>query len=225
MIKYTTLLFDNDDTLMDFGDAERQGIERTFLDNNIPYNEEILKHYSAINLSFWKRFERGEIEKSEIFAGRFRQFSEETGYRLDPEKLAREYMVNLSYGHKCIDGAKELIASLYGKYDLYIITNGDSKTQDRRIADSGLLEYFCDVFVSEKTGFQKPHIGYFNYVLEHIREKDKSKILVIGDSPTSDILGGNNAGLDTCWYNPKRKTADYTPTYEIHELTELYNCL
>ncbi len=224
-MKYTTLLFDNDDTLMDFGDAERQGIERTFKDNGIPYSEEILKLYSGINLSFWKRFERGEIEKKEIFAGRFAEFSKQTGFPLEPEKLAREYMVNLSYGHKCIDGAKELLESLYGKYDLYIITNGESKTQDRRIADSGLRGYLADVFVSEKTGFQKPNVGYFDYVLSHIREKNRSKILVIGDSPTSDILGGKNAGLDTCWYNPKRMTADCIPTYEIHTLSELYSCL
>ncbi|MBQ5798393.1 MAG: HAD-IA family hydrolase [Clostridia bacterium] len=199
-MKYTTLLFDNDDTLMDFLDAERQGIERTFKENGIPYTEELLKSYSAINLSLWKLFEKGEI--------------------------AKEYFSNLQYGHKCIDGAYELISNLYKDYDIYVITNGESNTQAKRIKDSGLLPFYKGVFVSEKTGYQKPHIEYFNYVFARINEKDKSKILVIGDSLTSDIKGGINAGLDTCWYNPKGAVSgDIQPTYEIHNLSELYNCL
>ncbi len=225
-MKYTTLLFDNDDTLMDFGDAERQGIERTFLANNIPYNEELLKSYSAINLSLWKLFEKGEIEKERIYTERFRLFSQKHNIPLDEEKISKEYFSNLQYGHKRIDGAYELIEKLHKDYDIYVITNGESSTQARRIKDSGLLPFYKDVFVSERTGYQKPHIGYFNYVFERINEKDRSKILVIGDSLTSDIQGGINAGLDTCWYNPKRKPREkIVPTYEINSLEELYLCL
>ncbi len=224
-MKYTTLLFDNDDTLMDFGDAERQGIERTFRQNGVPYNEEIRALYSAINLSFWKRFERGEIEKKEIFTGRFKEFSRQTGYPLDPQKVAADYLINLGFGHKCIDGAYELLSSLYGKYDIYLVTNGDSKTTEKRVADSGLGVFYKDVFVSEASGYQKPQREYFQYVFERVREKDKSKMLIIGDSLTSDIAGGMNAGIDTCWYNPRGAKTDLSPTYEIHSLEELYNCL
>ncbi|MBQ2274799.1 MAG: YjjG family noncanonical pyrimidine nucleotidase [Clostridia bacterium] len=225
-MKYTTLLFDNDDTLMDFLDAERQGIERTFKENGIPYTEELLKSYSAINLSLWKLFEKGEIAKEKIYTERFRLFSEKHGIPLDENKIAKEYFSNLQYGHKCIDGAYELISNLYKDYDIYVITNGESNTQAKRIKDSGLLPFYKGVFVSEKTGYQKPHIEYFNYVFARINEKDKSKILVIGDSLSSDIKGGINAGLDTCWYNPKGAVSgDIQPTYEIHNLSELYNCL
>lgn len=224
-MKYTTLLFDNDDTLMDFGDAERQGIERTFLENGVPYNEEIRALYSGINLSFWKRFERGEIEKKEIFTGRFKEFSRQTGYPLDPVKVAADYLKNLAFGHKCVDGAYELLNSLYGKYDIYLVTNGDSKTTEKRVKDSGLGVFYRDVFVSEASGYQKPQREYFQYVFERVREKDKSKMLIIGDSLTSDIAGGMNAGIDTCWYNPRGAKSDIKPTYEIHSLEELYKCL
>ncbi len=225
-MKYTTLLFDNDDTLMDFGDAERQGIERTFLQNGIPYTPEILASYSAINLSLWKRFERGEIQKHEIYTERFRLFKEKLGFDFDINKVSDDYIINLEYGHTCINGAIDLLKNLHNKFSIYIVTNGNQRTQDRRIGDSGLLPYCDGVFVSESSGYQKPHIGYFNYVFEHIKEKDKSKILIIGDSLTSDIKGGINAGIDTCWYNPNKKSCDdIKPKYEIQALEELYSIL
>lgn len=224
-MKYTTLLFDNDDTLMDFGDAERQGIIRTFEQNGVPCSEEHISLYSAVNLSFWKRFERGEIEKKEIFTGRFKEFSRLTGYSLDPEKVAADYLRNLAFGHKCIDGARELLSSLYGKYDIYLVTNGERKTTEKRVADSSLGGFYKDVFVSEASGYQKPQKEYFDYVFERIREKDKSRILIIGDSLTSDIAGGINAGIDTCWYNRRGESTELLPTYEIHALEELYDCL
>ncbi len=225
-MKYSTLLFDNDDTLMDFGDAERQGIERTFLQNGIPYNADILASYSEINLSLWKRFERGEIEKHQIYTERFRLFREKHQFDFDIDKVSEDYIINLEYGHTCIDGALELLKTLFGKYYIYIVTNGNKRTQDKRIGDSGLLPYCNRVFVSESSGYQKPHIGYFNYVFEHIEEKDKSKMLIIGDSLSSDIMGGINAGIDTCWYNPKRqKCENIKPKYEIQALDQLYSIL
>ena len=154
-MKYTTLLFDNDDTLMDFLDAERQGIERTFKENGIPYTEELLKSYSAINLSLWKLFEKGEIAKEKIYTERFRLFSEKHGIPLDENKIAKEYFSNLQYGHKCIDGAYELISNLYKDYDIYVITNGESITQAKRIKDSVLLPLYKFVFLSEKRGYRK----------------------------------------------------------------------
>lgn len=225
MAKYTTLLFDIDDTLLDFLDAERQAIERTFSQNGIPFDEELLRSYSAINLSLWKRFEKGEIEKGFIIEERFRIFGEKHRLSFPVEKVAKEYISNLMYGHTCIAGAPELMRSLYGKYDIYAVTNGISLTQFKRIKDSGLEPYFSDIFVSETTGHQKPSIEYFRYVFEHIKEKDLSKILLIGDSPTSDIRGGNNAGIDTCWYNPHGKPISDVPTYEIDTLEKLHNCL
>lgn len=224
-MKYTTLLFDNDNTLMDFYAAERQGIERAFKKHGLPYNDEILKLYSDINQSFWEMYERGEIEKSEIYEGRFKKFSEVTGYKFDTAAMRYDYVDALRFGYDCIEGARELLESLYKDYDIYIVTNGEQKTQDQRIAHSGLLPYCKGVFVSEVTGYQKPHKGYFNYVFEHIEEKDKSKILMIGDSPSADIAGGIAAGLDTCYVNLYGKKCDITPTYEITALKDFYKCL
>ncbi|MBR3593066.1 MAG: YjjG family noncanonical pyrimidine nucleotidase [Clostridia bacterium] len=224
-MKYTTLLFDNDNTLMDFYAAERQGIKRAFVANNIPYTEEILRHYSAVNQSFWEKYERGEIEKSEIYVGRFVQFKKETGFKFDPPKVAADYIDALRFGYDCIDGAVDLLKSLCDTYDIYIVTNGEQRTQDQRIAHSGLLPYCKGVFVSEVTGYQKPHIGYFNYVFDHINEKDKSKILMIGDSPSADIAGGKAAGLDTCFVNLFGRSCDTEPTYEITALKDFYKCL
>jgi len=225
MKKYTTLLFDNDNTLMDFYAAERQGIERAFKKHGLVFNDEILKLYSDINQSFWESFERGEIEKSEIYEGRFIKFSEVTGYKFDTAQMRIDYVDALRFGYDCIDGAVELLRSLYKDYDIYIVTNGEQKTQEQRISHSGLLPYCKGVFVSETTGYQKPHIGYFNYVFEHIAEKDKRKILMIGDSPSADIAGGKAAGLDTCFVNLYGKKCDITPTYEITKLEDFYKCL
>ncbi len=224
-MRYTTLLFDNDNTLMDFYAAERQGIERAFKKHGLPYNPEILKIYSDINQSFWEMYERGDIEKSEIYEGRFIKFSEVTGLKFDTAKMRVDYVDALRFGYDCIEGAVELLKSLYEDYDIYIVTNGEQKTQDQRIAHSGLLPYCKGVFVSEVTGYQKPHKGYFDYVFEHIEEKDKSKILMIGDSPSADIAGGIAAGLDTCYVNLYGKKCDVTPTYEITALKDFYKCL
>ncbi len=225
MKKYSTLLFDNDNTLMDFYAAERQGIERAFKKNGVPYSAELLKLYSEINQSFWEMFERGEIEKSEIYEGRFKRFAEVTGYRFDTAKMCADYIDALRFGYDCIDGAVELLRDLCGDYDIYIVTNGEAKTQNQRIGNSGLLPYCKGVFVSETTGYQKPHKGYFDYVFSHIEEKDKRKILMIGDSPSADIAGGAAAGLDTCFVNLYGRKSSVKPTYEITRLKDFYKCL
>ena len=225
-MRYSTLLFDNDDTIMDFAAAERTALERTMLENSLPFNEELLASYSAINLGFWKRFERGEIRQDEIYEGRFRAFREAHGFSFDTAAVAAQYFRNLAFGHTLVDGAFSLLSDLCDKRDLYIVTNGVAFTQNKRIADAGLLPLLKGVFISEDTGYQKPHKGYFDYVFSHVNEKDKSKILIIGDSLTSDILGGHNAGIDTCWFNPKGKPlTGVFPTYEIRSLSEIYEII
>ena len=225
-MKYSTLLFDNDNTLMDFAAAEAEALERTFRDNSIPFCDRLLASYSAINTDFWKRCERGEIEREDIFEGRFRAFAEKNSLTFDCAKVSRDYGKNLAYGHKLINGAMELLQNLSRNYAIYIVTNGISQTQDKRIKDAGMLPYLRGVFVSETTGFQKPQPGYFQYVFAHIEEKDPSKLLIIGDSLSSDIKGGANAGIDTCWYNPSGDPCgDLRPTYEIRSLEEIYSIL
>ncbi len=226
MKKYTTLYLDLDNTLLDFYAAERQAISSLLELHNIPFGEKEIKLYSGINQSYWEMFERGEIEKQEIFAGRFKTFLETVNRKGDPEKMAKDYFGLLSEGCQLMEGAKDILDYLKSKgYILCATTNGVASTQYKRIKNSGLHPYFDYVFVSETTGRQKPEKEYFDYVLEHSPEKDKEKILIIGDSMSSDILGGINSGLDTCWFNPDGTDAKYPVQYEINDLSELKNIL
>ena len=204
MKKYTTLYFDLDNTILDFTATEHNAVEQLLKLHNLPVSDEIIAKYSAINQSWWERFEKGEIEKSQIFEGRFKTFIEFYGFKASSEKMAADYFGLLASGHDVIDGAEAVLKYVKNNgYTVCITTNGISKTQYRRIAESGLKRYFDYVFVSEQAGHQKPEKEYFDYVMANSPEKDKSKIIVIGDSQSSDILGGINFGVDTCWLNPK----------------------
>lgn len=225
-MKYSSLLLDLDDTLLDFGMAEASAIRRVLTANNLPDSDEAVRTYSAINKSFWERFERGEIPKTAIYAGRFDKLLAVFGCTGDPEALSREYGGYLSEGYFKTEGADEILAYLKGRgYRLYATTNGFSATQHKRIKGAGLEGAFDKVFVSEDTGHQKPEREYFDYVFENIPETDRSRLLVVGDSMSSDILGGINAGLDTCWYNSRGLAERYEPTYSIAALSELKNIL
>ncbi len=223
---YTTLFLDLDDTLLDFSAAESFAIRYVLKKNGYPSDSETVKTYSKINLSFWKRFERGEILKEEIYVNRFVTLLELLGCEGDPEQISKEYGAKLADGFFTVDGAKEILGYLKDKgYMLYATTNGIAATQYRRVEGSGLSPFFEKVFISEDAGCQKPDPEYFNFVLNNIPEKDKSKILIIGDSQSSDILGGINSGIDTCWFNKRGETPKYSSKYEITDLSELKNIL
>lgn len=221
-MKYTTIYFDLDNTLLDFYAAERNAIGKLLSDNGIQPKDEYIKLYSGINIKFWERFERGEIKREDIFEGRFAEFSKTIGVKVDTAKMSAHYFELLSNGHQVINGAENVLKYVKDKdYTVCVVTNGVAKTQHKRIAESGLSMYFDYVFISEDTGHQKPEKEYFDYVLSHTAEKDKNKILIIGDSQSSDILGGINFGIDTCWLNPKNKKAEYKPTYEITDILQI----
>ena len=218
--------FDLDDTLLDFKAAEHDAIAKLLPLHNIACNEGLIAEYSAINQSWWERFERGEIKREQIFAGRFKTFTEKFGFNADPEKMAEDYFGLLSQGHNVMAGAENVLIYLkQNGYTVCVTTNGVAFTQHRRISECGLQKYFDYIFISEEVGFQKPDKRYFEAVMNNSPEKDKSKILVIGDSQSSDILGGINAGLDTCWLNMHGKTAMHIPTYEIKNITEIVHIL
>lgn len=226
MKKYTTLYFDLDNTILDFTATEHNAVEQLLKLHNLPVSDEIIAKYSAINQTWWERFEKGEIEKSQIFEGRFKTFLEFYGFKASSEKMSADYFGLLASGHDVIDGAEAVLKYVKNNgYTVCITTNGISKTQYRRIAESGLKRYFDYVFVSEQAGHQKPEKEYFDYVMANSPEKDKSKIIVIGDSQSSDILGGINFGVDTCWLNPKGQEAVNIPTYEIENILQIKNIL
>lgn len=226
MKKYTTIYFDLDNTLLDFYASEKKAIKQTLSYFCLPDDDETALLYSKINKSFWERYERGEIQREEIFAGRFRVLLETLHRDGDSEAMRHKYFGFLAAGHDKVEGADEILGYLKGLgYKIYATSNGVALTQYRRIEDSGLDIYFDGVFVSETVGCQKPERAYFDFVLNNTDEKDRSKILVIGDSQSSDILGGINAGLDTCWYRHKGDVQKYQSTYTVDSLEEIKNIL
>ncbi|MEY8349146.1 YjjG family noncanonical pyrimidine nucleotidase [Bacillus cereus] len=227
MKKYQTLLFDVDDTLLDFKAAERTALHLLFEEQKIPLTDEIRKHYKIINQGLWESFEEGKIDRDEVVNTRFSILFKEYGQEVDGLLFEQNYRRYLEDGNQLIDGAFEFIQQLQSKYDLYIVTNGVSKTQEKRLCNSGLHSLFKDIFVSEDTGYQKPMKEYFDYVFARIPNFSVEKGLIIGDSLSADIKGGQLAGLDTCWFNPGRNSnqTGIVPTYEIQSFDELYEIL
>ncbi|MCY7844375.1 YjjG family noncanonical pyrimidine nucleotidase [Bacillus haynesii] len=227
MKNYRTLFFDVDDTLLDFGAAEKSALRKLFEEQQISLTAEIEANYKRINQGLWRVFEKGEIDRDQVVNTRFSILFKEYGLEADGVLLEEKYRSFLEEGHQLIDGAFELIKSMQDQYDLYIVTNGISKTQYKRLHASGLYPMFKGIFVSEDTGFQKPMKEYFDYVFERIPHFSVDQGLIIGDSLTADIKGGRLAGLDTCWMNPDMSAndTDIEPTYQIQRLNELQHIL
>lgn len=226
MNRFTTLLFDADDTLLDFHKDERQALIKALTHFGVPVTEENIQIYSDINQGMWRQLEKEEITKPELKRTRFKKFFEAIDFHCneDPLTVNEHYLSLLGEGGNTLDGAVEAVKALYeAGYKLYIVTNGVAATQAKRLQISGLLPYIKEVFVSESIGYQKPRKEYFDAVLEKIAEKDKSKILVIGDSLTSDIKGAMNAGLPCCWLNRygKELPEEYKVDFEISDVREV----
>ena len=225
-MKYTTLFLDLDNTLLDFSKAEAVSIRRVLSEHNLPYDDQAIEVYSKINRGWWERFENGEIPKNMIYEGRFISFCERYGLTADTATMAVKYTTYLGQSNYTIDGVFEVLDYLKAKgYYFCATTNGLCTTQHSRIKGSGLEPYFDGVFVSEDAGSQKPDVEYFDYVISNIPEKDTSKMLIVGDSQSSDILAGINSGIDTCWYNPNGIEPKYHSKFVISTLLELKELL
>ncbi len=215
MKQYTAVFLDLDNTLLDFNRSEQTAVRRVLALHGLPDDVETAKIYSGINQQYWEAYERGDILREEIFVGRFETLLNTLGLSGNPEKISDDYFFALSEGHDVIEGAVEFLEWLkQNGFLIYATTNGVSLTQYKRLRDSGLEPYFDDVFVSESVGAQKPGKKYFDTVLSRV-PVEKESVLLIGDSLSSDIMGGINAGIDTCWYNPNGKPATVKPDYTV----------
>jgi 2-haloacid dehalogenase len=224
MKEYKALLFDLDMTLLDFSQGEYNALRRTLERYGVEIDAEKHRRYSSINQALWLRHERGEISRNDISRLRFSRFLNEIGLREDPMKIDREFKENLSYEAILMDGAKETCEFLHGKYDLYVISNGTDFIQRRRMQISGLMPYFKAVVTSEQAGAPKPEDEFFDYIFRReLIVPDEA--LIIGDSLTSDILGGVNYGIDTCLVTKEAVQGDVEPTYTIEKLTDLIELL
>lgn len=220
MIKY--VLLDIDDTLLDFGKAEYTAVFRTFSEMGLSPTDEMIHRYSEINDAQWKLLEQGKIERYAALVQRFRLLFEEYDVTASPEKAQDRYEYLLGIGHWFIDGAPELLDALYGKYKLYIVSNGTATVQDSRIKSAGIGKYFEDIFVSERIGADKPTKEFFDLCFERIPDFCRDEAIILGDRLSSDILGGINAGVRTCWFNPNGlpQNPDIRPDFEIRSLSE-----
>lgn len=226
MSRYTTLLFDLDNTLLDFTKAEFICIKELFARHSLPNDDASVVRYSQINDLYWKAFERGEIEAEEIYTGRFDTFAREKGIVADSEKLAKDYLALLSQCPIEAEGCESVLSNARKKgYDISVITNGIACNQRSRINLCCIKDYITDVFISEELLSKKPEKLFFDRVFEKLPEKSKSRILVIGDSLSSDIKGAKNAGLDSCLLTTEKGDLPVEPTYRIEKLTDLMNII
>ena len=227
-MKYEVIMFDADETLFDFKKSEREALKNTMIEFKIDYDENYhLKVYKDINSVIWKEFEDGILLQKNLNVERFKRLLSKLNLNFDEIEFSKSYVEHLSYASFLYNDSLPLIESLYKEFKLIIITNGLKDVQDNRIRNSIIGKYFKNVVVSEEVDISKPDPKIFEYALNSINYNDKSKVLMVGDSLTSDIQGGINSGIDTCWFNPSntiKKTA-IEPTYEISNLMELRNIL
>ncbi len=224
---YKYLFFDADNTLLDFNKTEEQALVNTFQQFGIPLTENLKKRYLEINSILWQQYEDGYMSREEVIYKRFVNLFEEFNIHEDGIYFEDVYQENLGRGYHLVENALEVVRTLSDQFNLYIVTNGIAKTQYRRLIDSGLYPYFKEVFVSEKIGYRKPMKEYFNYCFEHIKDIVLNDVLIVGDSLSSDIQGGVNSNIDTCWFNPNHKinNKNIDITYEIDSLCKLYDIL
>lgn len=223
--QFEVILWDIDGTLLDFAAAEKAAVKSLFVEFGLGVcTDEMLRRYSAINQKYWERLERGELTKPQILTGRFEEFFRGEGLDASLGASFNEaYQPRLGDTIVFRDNAKELVASLRGKVRQYAVSNGTVIAQTKKLQRSGLGRLMEGTFLSEEVGYEKPAKEFFDYVFRAIGPVDKEKVLIVGDSLTSDITGGNRACIRTCWYNPEgqRNDTDAKVDYEVRSLQEI----
>lgn len=225
-MKYKKIIFDLDNTVMDFSDAEARALKQVVLAHDLPYTKETVETYKDINHDLWRKLEKGIISREELFSSRFALFLEKFGLDVNGKQVDSDYSQQLGYGFKMMAHARELMTVLKRNgYSLYAGTNGVTDIQWKRMKGADITHFFDDVFISEEIGVEKPDPRFFDHIFDALDTDNKEEFLMVGDSLTSDILGANNAGIDSVWYNfsggPKKAgTAD--STYTITSLLELF---
>ncbi|MBO7746743.1 YjjG family noncanonical pyrimidine nucleotidase [Paenibacillus sp. MWE-103] len=228
-MSYSILLFDLDDTLLDFGANETNSLNRLFQQYGYTLSDEWLQVYHSVNKQLWADYENGKIRLDVVLNTRFSETLLKLEKVVDGAEWEHQYRELLGSGSQLlIDGALEVCQRLSASNRLFIITNGITHTQIKRLKQAGLYDFFEDIFDSQSIGFQKPSKHFFDHVISRIKDFDRTEALVIGDSLNTDIKGGLQSGMDTCWVNRRlqKSPADIQSTYTITSLVELFDiCL
>jgi 2-haloacid dehalogenase len=220
---YKWLLFDLDGTLFDYDRAEQSALRGAFEGMAIPYRESYLPIYHEINARLWLDFEKGAIDQTTLRLRRFEMLFEALNVQCDIPAFSAIYLAHLADGAFLMAEAEETVKTLHEKADLAAITNGLTEIQRPRLARSSLAGYFKAVIVSEEIGSAKPAPEIFDVAFARMGHPSKDEVLIVGDSLTSDIQGGHDYGIDTCWFNPKGKpNGGVLSTFEIRRLSELF---
>ncbi len=221
MIK--NILLDMDNTILDFTRAERVAASKALASMGIQPTDELLKRYHEINEDQWRLFELGQLQREQVKVRRYELLFKEMGIDASPKETAAVYEKLLGIGHYFMDGAVELLEILSREYRLYLATNGTANVQKSRIKSADISKYFQGIYISEEVGYNKPDVRYFEACFDDIPDFDPAETVMIGDSLTSDIKGGINAGIRTVWFNYEGKSGDESiqPDYEVHSLGEI----
>ncbi len=223
MMRYSWILFDADGTLFDYPRAEEAALEAACAASGIEYQPALIELYRQVNHRIWQLFERGEIALSQLKVRRFEQLFDAAGIDADAERFSARYLEGLARGTQLIDGAEQIVRRLHGRLGMVILTNGLAGVQRPRLAGSAIHDCFAEVVISEEVGAAKPDPEIFDVTFERIGEPAREDVLMVGDSLTSDIRGGSDYGIDTCWFNPRGRPRDTDARirYEIRRLDEL----
>ena len=225
MAKYYCILFDADNTLLDFDAAESKALADTLRNYGIEPDAETVQTYRTINGELWRQLEKGQIRRDKLMAERFTRFLKAVNAAGSGAEMNQYYLDQLStHPDLAAPNVLDVMKELAEVATLAVVTNGFDRVQSRRVAESGLKEFVEEVFVSEKLDSEKPNRKIFDTALCSLGVENRERVLMVGDSLTSDIQGGINAGLDTCWFNPSHNEnpGKVCPTYEIETLEELY---
>ena len=219
------VLWDVDGTLLDFKAAEKAAIRTLFTEFGLgECTEAMLARYSEINTAFWKRLEKNELSREQVLLGRFEKFFAENGIDAGIVPAFNE-KYQLSLGDTIVyrDDSLNIVKALKGKVKQYTVSNGTVAAQTKKLERSKLGDWMDGIYLSEKLGIEKPNAGFFEKVFSEICPDDRSKVMIVGDSLTSDIRGGMNAGIKTCWYNPEKRPVpgNYRIDYVISDLHEV----
>jgi len=215
------VLLDLDNTILDFNTAEHHALGRAFAALGLPFDDEIAARYNKINSRHWEMLEDGILTREEVLVRRFEALFVTLGITADADRTQALYEHMLSEGHWFMPGAEDMLRALSGRYRLFICSNGVQSVQDGRIASAGIAPYFEKIFISEHMGSNKPEKRFFELCFQEIPDFSRDRAIILGDSLSSDIRGGKNAGILTCWYNPggKENPGPIFPDYEIRELS------